>query len=106
MAEVQGNGYSDNEKRLQRIEQMMAHNFEEHDLFKSELRLLLKSQVLMAERQEISDRKFEQKLSGVTEKLEGLTEKLDEVTDKLNGLIAAIELSHKEFHERIARLEG
>jgi hypothetical protein len=95
MAGPQGNGYSDNEKRLQRIEQMMAFNFEEHDLMKSELKLLIKSQVLMAERQDIFDRKFEK-----------VSDKLAEVGDKLNGLIAIIEADHREFHDRIKRLEG
>jgi hypothetical protein len=73
--------------------------FDEHDLFRDELRLLMRSQVLAHENSEIRIRRIEQSLHETSESLH-------EATDKLNGLIGAVDLMRSEFDARLRRLES
>jgi hypothetical protein len=83
----EANGHQDNASRLDRIEAAMEHMIDEHEAFRAEHKMLLRSQVL---------------LQG---SLEDLKDRVVEIGDKLNGLIGVVEHDHREFHERLKRLE-
>jgi chromosome segregation ATPase len=91
---AQGNGQEDNLSRLDRIEA-------EHAEFRAEHKMLLRSQVLLQGSLET--------LKGSVEELKGSVEEMkvrfDEIGDKLNGLIGVVEHDHREFHQRLKRLE-
>ena len=81
------NGHQDNVSRLDRIEAAMEHMVDEHEAFRAEHKMLLRSQVL---------------LQG---SLEDLKDRVVEIGDKLNGLIGVVDHDHREFHDRLKRLE-
>ncbi|MGD1072382.1 MAG: hypothetical protein ABSB15_19835 [Bryobacteraceae bacterium] len=84
---AEGNGHQDNVSRLDRIEAAMEHMVDEHEAFRAEHKMLLRSQVL---------------LQG---SLEDLKDRVGEIGDKLDGLIGVVDHDHREFHERLQRLE-
>lgn len=60
----------------------------EHEEFRAEHKNLLRSQVLFQD------------------SLERLKERVSEIGDKLDGLIGVVDQTHREFHERLKRLNG
>ncbi|MBI4903041.1 MAG: hypothetical protein HY820_05360 [Acidobacteria bacterium] len=83
--ESNGNNTS---SRLDRIEAALELIIGEHEQFRAEHKMLLRSQVLMQD------------------SLEKLTIKVDEVGDKLNGLIGVVAEMQRVFDNRLRRLEG
>ncbi|MFN0172270.1 MAG: hypothetical protein ACKV22_38195 [Bryobacteraceae bacterium] len=77
---------------MDRIEAALELIIGEHEQFRAEHRMLLKSQVLM---QDTMERGFQQ-----------FRQEMDEITDKLNGLIGAVDQAHRDFESRLRRLEG
>jgi tetrahydromethanopterin S-methyltransferase subunit G len=84
----ESNGHQDNESRLDRIEAAMERMSGEHEAFRAEHKMLLRSQVLLQD------------------SLEKLKERFDEIGDKLNGFIGVVEHDHRAFHARLKRIEG
>ena len=82
------NGQQDNESRLDRIERAMEHFIDEHEMFRTEHRMLLRSQVLLQQ------------------SLEKLKDNVGEIGEKLNGLIGLVDSDHRVFHDRLNRLEN
>ena len=82
------NGHQDNLSRLDRIERAIEHEVGEHERFREEHERLLRSQVLLQDSLE------KQKL------------RIDEIGDKINGLIDIVDRDHREFHDRLNRLEN
>ena len=100
MAET--NGHQDNESRLDRIERAIEHVIGEHETFREEHNRLLRSQVLLQEAQkDLQEAQKKQEKS-----LERLEVQVSELGGKLNGLIHLVEQDHREFHQRLTRLEG
>jgi hypothetical protein len=93
MAET--NGHQNNESRLDRIEAAIEHMIGEHEMFRAEHKMLLRSQVLLQDSLE--------KLQGSVDKLK---DRLDETGGRLDALINVVDSDHREFHERLKRLEG
>jgi hypothetical protein len=84
---AESNGHQDKVSRLDRIEAAIEHMIGEHEAFRAEHKMLLRSQVLLQD------------------SLGTLRDHVDEIAGKLNGLIGVIELDHREFHNRLKRLE-
>ncbi len=84
---AEANGHQDNLSRLDRIERAIEHVIDEHEMFRDEHKKLLQSQILLQSSLE-------------TQKV-----RIDELTDKLNGLIDIVDRDHREYHERLNRLE-
>ena len=59
----------------------------EHEKFIDEHKLLLRAQVVL------------------TEKVDKLTDKVAEIGGKLDALVSMVDRDHREFHERLKRLE-
>ncbi|HVW87215.1 MAG TPA: hypothetical protein VHB50_21160 [Bryobacteraceae bacterium] len=84
---AEGNGHQDNVSRLDRIEAAIEHTIGEHEAFRAEHKMLLRSQVLLQD------------------SLESLRLRVSEIGEKLVGLIGIVDHDHREFHERLKRLE-
>jgi len=91
---AENNGQQDNLSRLDRIEAAMEHMVDEHEAFRAEHKMLLRSQVVLQE------------------SLRTLKDHVDEIGGKLNGVIGAVDdlirvvgRDHREFHDRLKRLE-
>ena len=82
------NGHQDNESRLDRIEAAMEAMVGEHEMFRAEHKMLLRSQVLLQD------------------SLEKQKERIDEIGGKLDALINVVDRNSREFHGRLNRLEG
>jgi tetrahydromethanopterin S-methyltransferase subunit G len=82
------NGHRDNESRLDRIEAAMEAMVGEHEMFRAEHKMLLRSQVLLQD------------------SLEKQKERIDEIGGKLDVLIDVVDRNSREFHDRLNRLEG
>jgi len=82
------NGNQNNESRLDRIEAAMEAMIGEHEMFRAEHKMLLRSQVLFQD------------------SLEKLKERMDETEGKLNALIDIVDRHSREYHERLNRLEN
>ena len=91
---AEANGHQDNLSRLDRIERAIEHIIDEHEMFRDEHKKLLQSQVLLQNSLEL--------LRG---SLESQKVRIDEIGDKLNGLIDIVDRDHREYHERLNRLE-
>jgi prefoldin subunit 5 len=85
MAET--NGHQHNETRLDRIEAAIEHVIGEHEAFRAEHKMLLRSQILLQE------------------SLEKLKERQDATGERLDALINLVDSDHREFHARLKRLE-
>lgn len=85
MAET--NGHQDNESRLDRIERAIEHVIGEHEMFRAEHKLLLRSQVLLQD------------------SLEKLKDRIDGIGGKLDVLVNVVDSDHREFHARLKRIE-
>ena len=85
------NGQQNNTSRLDRIEAALELIIGEHEAFRAEHKMLLKSQVLM---QDVMEKGFAE-----------LRLKVEEITDKLNGLIGAVDAMRENFDARLRRLE-
>jgi len=91
---AENNGQQDNLSRLDRIEAAMEHMVDEHEAFRAEHKMLLRSQVVLQE------------------SLRTLKDHVDEIGGKLNGVIGAVDdlirvvdRDHREFHGRLKRME-
>lgn len=84
---AEGNGQQDNLSRLDRIERALEPVVDEHEAFRAERKMLLRTQVL---------------LQGSLEKR---TEKLEETGGKLDALISIVDHNSREFHDRLKRPE-
>jgi hypothetical protein len=93
------NGHQDNLSRLDRIEIAIEHVIGEHEKLVDEHRRLLTAQVVMVD----SIDKLTGKLAATDERL-GL--RIDEIGGKLDALINVVERDHREYHERLNRLEN
>jgi tetrahydromethanopterin S-methyltransferase subunit G len=82
------NGHQDNESRLDRIEAAMEAMVGEHEMFRAEHKMLLRSQVLLQD------------------SLEKQKERIDEIGGKLDALIDVVDRNSREFHGRPNRLES
>ncbi len=82
------NGNQDNESRLDRIERAMKHFIDEHEMFRAEHKMLLRSQVLLQE------------------SLGDLKERVGDIAKKLDDFITIVDSDHREFNQRLKRLEG
>ena len=91
---AEANGHQDNLSRLDRIERAIEHVIDEHEMFRDEHKKLLQSQILLQSSLEL--------LRG---SLESQKVRIDEIGDKLNGLIDIVDRDHREYHERLNRLE-
>ncbi len=60
----------------------------EHEMFRAEHKMLLRSQVLLQD------------------SLEKQKERIDEIGGKLDALIDVVDRNSREFHDRLNRLEG
>jgi len=94
-----GNGNEDNRSRLDRIEAALELIIGEHEQFRAEHKMLLKSQVLM---QDAMDKMHEEMERGFAK----FREQFDEVTGKLNGLIGVVDQMREHFDARLRRLES
>jgi hypothetical protein len=93
------NGNQDNLSRLDRIEIAIEHVINEHEKLVDEQGRLLKAQVVMVD----SLDKLAAKLVAVDERL---GHRIDEIGGKLDALIDVVERDHREYHERLNRLEN
>jgi tetrahydromethanopterin S-methyltransferase subunit G len=84
---AEANGHQDNLSRLDRIERAIEHVIGEHEKFIDDHRLLLRAQVVL------------------TDRLDKLAVTVGEIGGKLDALIAVVDHDHREFHERVKRLE-
>jgi hypothetical protein len=95
------NGNQDNVSRLDRIEIAIEHVINEHEKLVDEQGRLLKAQVVMVDSID--------KLTGAVAQLSGvvdrLTTRVDEIGGKLDALIHVVDRDHREFHERLNRIE-
>ena len=82
------NGHQDNESRLDRIEAAMEAMVGEHEIFRAEHKMLLRSQVRLQD------------------SLEKQKERFDEIGGKLGALIDVVDRNSRESHDRLNRLEG
>jgi len=82
---MEGNGQSNNESRLDRLEAAYNLMIQDHEEFRREHKALLTAQVVMQD-----------SLTRLSGKLERLSDKVEEIGDKLNGLIAYSEQTHRE----------
>ena len=82
------NGHQNNESRLDRIEEAMGAMVGEHEMFRAEHKMVLRSQVL---------------LQDSLEKQKG---RIDEIGGKLDALIDVVDHNSREFHDRRNRLES
>ncbi|HEX4135977.1 MAG TPA: hypothetical protein VHY84_15285 [Bryobacteraceae bacterium] len=93
------NGNQDNLSRLDRIEIAIEHVINEHEKLVDEQGRLLKAQVVMVD----SLDKLTAKLAAVDERL---GHRINEIGGKLDALINVVDRDHREFHERLMRLES
>ncbi len=91
---MEGNGQSNNESRLDRLEDAYNLMIQDHEEFRREHKALLTAQVVMYDEHV----KLEKSLTR-------LSEKVEEIGDKLNGLIAWSEQTQRENEIRFRRLE-
>jgi tetrahydromethanopterin S-methyltransferase subunit G len=82
------NGHQDNLSRLDRIEIAIEHVVNEHEKLVDEQSRLLKAQVVMVA------------------SIDRLATRVDEIGGKLDALINVVDRDHREFHERLNRLEN
>jgi hypothetical protein len=82
------NGQQNNESRLDRIEAAMEAMVGEHEVFRAEHKMLLRSQVLLQD------------------SLEKQKERIDEIGGKLDALIDVVDRNSREFRDRPNRLES
>jgi hypothetical protein len=93
------NGHQDNLSRLDRIETAIEHVINEHEKLIDEQGRLLKAQVVMVD----SVAKLAEHIEAVDKRL-GI--RIDEIGGKLDALIDIVDRDHREFHERLNRLEN
>ena len=91
---AEGNGQQDNLSRLDRIERAMEFIIDEHEMFRQEHKMLLRSQVLQQE-----------SLETLRLSMTGLKEQVDHLASKIDFVVDGINRDHQEFHERLKRLE-
>ena len=84
----EANGHQDNLSRLDRIERAIEHVINEHEKFLDEHKMLLRAQVIMADAHA------------------NLSRTVEEIGGKLNALINIVDHDHREFHDRLKRIEG
>ena len=82
------NGHQDNPSRLDRIEAALELVIGEHETFRAEHKMLLRSQVLFQD------------------SLEKMKERAVETEGKLNALIDFFDQNSREFHGRLKGLEN
>jgi tetrahydromethanopterin S-methyltransferase subunit G len=92
------NGHQDNDSRLDRIERAVEHIINEHEKLIDDHRQLLKAQVVMVE----SIDKIGKHIVEVDTRLGN---RIDEIGGKLDGLINMVDSDHREFHQRLKRIE-
>jgi len=97
MAET--NGHQDNLSRLDRIERAIEHVINEHEKLVDEQGRLLKAQVVMVD----SVTKLADHIETVDKRL-GI--RIDEIGGKLDALINIVDRDHREYSERLNRLEN
>jgi hypothetical protein len=88
---AEGNGQQDNLSRLDRIERAMELLLTDHEQFREEHKMLLRSQVVLQGAMEFGFRE--------------LRENIDHLSSKIDLLVDGIDRDHREFHERLKRLE-
>ena len=91
---AEGNGQQDNLSRLDRIERAMEHIIDEHEAFRAEHKMLLRAQVLQQE-----------SLESLRESVKAQKENIDHLGSKIDLMVNGIDRDHREFHERLTRLE-
>ena len=95
----EANGHQDNLSRLDRIEIAIEHVIGEHEKLIDEQGRLLKAQVVMVD----SIDKLTAKVAAVDDRL---GHRIDEIGGKLDALIDIVDRDHREYHERLNRLEN
>jgi phosphopantothenate synthetase len=90
----EGNGQQDNLSRLDRIERAMELFVADHEEFRDEHKKLLRSQVLLQDA-----------LQKQQEALQRQSDNLEHLSEKINFVVDGIDRDHREFHERLKRLE-
>jgi hypothetical protein len=98
---AESNGHQDGSSRLDRIEAAIEHIIGEHESFRAEHQMLLRSQVLLQD----SLMGMQKAVEVLRGSLEDLKVRVAEIGDKLDGLIGVVDHDHREFHERLKRLE-
>ena len=88
----EGNGHQDNLSRLDRIERVLEHFINEHEMFREEHKQLLAAQIVLQDQIRMVN--------------STLGQRVDHIGEKLDALIAIVDRDHREFHERINRLEN
>jgi predicted nucleic acid-binding Zn-ribbon protein len=91
---AEGNGQQDNLSRLDRIERAMELFVADHEEFRDEHKKLLRSQILLQDA-----------LQKQQEALQKQRENVDHLSDKIDFVVDGIDRDHREFHERLKRLE-
>jgi hypothetical protein len=119
---MEGNGQSNNESRLDRLEDAYNLMIQDHEEFRREHKALLKAQVVMYDEhvkleksltrlsekvERVSDNveRLGDKVERLGDKVELLSGKVEEIGDKLNGLISWSEQTQRENEVRFRRLE-
>jgi uncharacterized FlaG/YvyC family protein len=104
----EGNGQQDNLSRLDRIERAMELFVADHEEFRDEHKKLLRSQVLLPDalqKQQDALQKQQEALQKQQESLQRQSDNLEHLSEKINFVVDGIDRDHREFHERLKRLE-
>jgi hypothetical protein len=100
------NGHQDNTSRLDRIEIAIEHVINEHEKLVDEHSRLLTAQIVMVD----SVAKVSGNIDRLAEKLvaadDRLGHRIDEIGVKLDSFINTVDRDHREYHERLNRLES
>ena len=89
---AEGYGQQDNLSRLDRIERAMELLLTDHEQFREEHKLLLRSQVLLQGEMEVGFKELRQSI--------------EHLGSRIDLLVDGIDRDHREFHERLKRLES
>jgi hypothetical protein len=91
---AEGNGQQDNLSRLDRFERATEFIVDEHEMFRAEHKMLLRSQVL-----------HQEALEKQREGLDNLRQTVKDLGEKIDFVVDGIDRDHREFHGRLNRLE-
>jgi len=100
------NGHQDNLSRLDRIEIAIEHVINEREKLVDEQGRLLKAQVVMVDsidKLTAADERLGRRIDEVDERL---GRRIAEIGGKMDALINIVDRDHREYHERLNRLEN
>ena len=103
------NGHQDNPSRLDRMESMIEHIVNDHIVLEDKLGRLTErvdKLTINVDKLALNVAKLHDTASLQASTLDRVITKLAETDDKLYALISVVETDHREFHERLNRLES